>query len=132
VFGAVERGGRIRAAVVPNSRASVLEPLARSYILPGSMVFTDEYKVYTRLGKKGYTHRRINHSARVYVDGDVHTQTIDGFFGRFKSGVRGAHHAISHKWLQGYLNEWTWRYNRRESGTPMFTDLLTEAVSRTV
>ena len=132
VFGAVERGGRIRASVVPDSRASTIEPLARSYILPGSMVFTDEYKVYTRLGKKGYTHRRINHHARVYVDGDVHTQTIDGFFGLFKTGVRGAHHAVSHKWLQGYLNEWTWRYNRRERGTPMFRDLLNEAVSRTV
>ena len=66
-------------------------------------------RVYERLGKRGYTHRRINHRARVYVDGDVHTQTIDGFFGLFKSGVRGAHHAVSHKWLQGYLNEWTWR-----------------------
>ncbi len=66
------------------------------------------------------------------MDGDVHTQTIDGFFGLFKSGVRGAHFAVSHKWLQGYLNEWTWRYNRRESETLMFTDLLTEAASRTV
>jgi transposase len=96
VFGAVERGGRIRASVV----------------------------------QKGYTHRRIKHHARVYVDGDVHTQTIDGFFGLFKTGVRGAHHAVSHKWLQGYLNEWPWRYNRRESETPMFTDLLNEAARR--
>jgi len=96
------------------------------------MVFTDEYKAYNRLGKKGYTHRRIKHHVRVHVDGDVHTQTIDGFFGLFKTGVRGADHAVSHKWHQGYLNEWTWRYNRRESGTPMFTDLLKEAVSRTV
>jgi len=141
VFGAVERGGRIRAEVVPNSRLSTIEPKVQTYILPGSMVFTDEYKGYDRLGKKGYYHRRIKHSARIYVDGDVHTQTmdgdvhtqtIDGFFGLFKTGVRGAHHAVSHKWLQGYLNEWTWRYNRRESETPMFRDLLDEAVSRTV
>jgi hypothetical protein len=81
------------------------------------MVYTDEYFGYNRLGKKGYTHRRIKHHARVYVDGDVHTQTIDGFFGLFKSGVRGAHHAVSHKWLQGYLNEWTWRYNAARTGT---------------
>jgi transposase len=100
-------------------------------VLPGSMIFTDEYKVYERLGKKGYTHRRINHHARVYVDGDVHTQTIDGFFGLFKSGVRGAHHAVSHKWLQGYLNEWTWRYNRREDGNTMFRDLIETAAERT-
>jgi transposase len=55
VFGAVERGGRIRAEVVPDSRASTILPKAQSYILPGSMVFTDEYKPYNRLGKKGYT-----------------------------------------------------------------------------
>ncbi len=132
VFGAVERGGRIRASVVPNSRLSTIEPKVLSYVLPGSMVFTDEYKGYDRLARKGYTHRRIQHSARVYVSGDAHTQTIDGFFGLFKTGVRGAHHSVSHKWLQGYLNEWTWRYNRRESDKPMFRDLLTEAARRTV
>src|SRR5437879_2762857 len=71
-------GSRRRAAV-------------RLYVLPGSMIFTDEYSAYERLGKRGYTHRRIKHHARVYVDGDVHTQTIDGFFGLFKTGVRGAH-----------------------------------------
>ena len=77
-------------------------------------------------------HRRINHSARIYVDGPCHTQTIEGFFGLFKTGVRGAHHSVSYKWLQGYLNEWAWRYNRRESETPMFRDLLNEATRRTV
>jgi ISXO2-like transposase domain len=71
-------------------------------------------------------------SARVYVDGDVHTQSIDGFFGLFKTSVRGAHHAVSHKWLQGYLNESTWRWNRRESDVPMFRDLLDEAVKPAV
>jgi transposase len=128
-FGAVERSGRIRAEVVPDSRASTILPKAQSYILPGSMVFTDEYKPYNRLGKKGYSHRRINHSAKVYVDGDVHTQTIDGFFGLFKTGVRGAHHAVSHKWLQGYLNEWAWRYNHREDPEAMFKRLLLRATA---
>jgi hypothetical protein len=46
--------------------------------------------------------------------------------------VRGAHHAVSHKWLQGYLNEWTWRYNRREDGTEMFRDLIEAAATDTV
>ncbi len=91
------------------------------------MVFTDEYKGYDRLGKKGYVHRRIKHHARLYVDGDVHTQTIDGFFGLFKTGVRGAHHAVSHKWLQGYLNEFVWRYNHRDDRRSMFRLLLLRA-----
>ncbi len=64
VFAAVERSGRIKASVVPNSRASVIEPLARSYVLPGSMIFTDEYAVYERLGKKGYSHRTWRYNRR--------------------------------------------------------------------
>jgi transposase-like protein len=124
VFGAVERSGRIRASVVPNSRASVLEPLAREYVLPGSLIYTDEYSVYERLGKKGYRHRRIRHSAKVYVQGDVHTQTIDGFFGLLKNAIRGVHHGVSHKWLQGYVNEYCWRWNTREDPNAMFRLLL--------
>ena len=127
VFGAVERGGRIRAEVVPNSRASVIRPKAREFILPGSMIYTDEYPAYEKLGTTGYTHRRINHHAKVYVDGDVHTQTIDGFYGLLKNGIRGAYHSVSHKWLQGYVNEYVWRYNRRDDETPMFKTLLLRA-----
>lgn len=124
VFGAVERKGRIRATTIPNSRASTLLPLAREYIMPDSLIYTDEWAAYESLGQRGYRHRRIKHSARVYVEGDTHTQTIDGFFGLFKNAVRGVHHGVSHKWLQGYLNEYVWRWNRRGDGNRMFLDLL--------
>src|SRR6185437_9100408 len=100
----------------------------QEYVLPESMIYTDDFKAYKQLGQKGYRHRRINHSARIYVQGDVHTQTIEGFFGLFKNGVRGAYHAVSQKWLQGYLNEYAWRYNRRDMGRSMFHDLLAQAV----
>jgi len=130
VFAAVERKGRVRATVVPNSSARTLGGKVREFIVPGSMLFTDEWGGYNAVGKK-YRHRRIRHRDRIYVEGDVHTQSIEGFFGLFKTGVRGAHHAISTKWLQGYLNEWAWRYNRRDSEIPMFYDLLGEAVNRT-
>jgi transposase-like protein len=134
VFAAVERGGRVRTTIVGKHRSGpAISRALAEFVLPGSMVFTDDWGGYDPLTRQGrYHHRRINHSARVYVDGDVHTQTIEGFFGLFKTGVRGAHHSVSYKWLQGYLNEWSWRYNRRESVGPMFYDLLNEAVSRTV
>ena len=125
VFGAVERQGRIRASVVPNSRAATILPLAREYVLPPSLIYTDEYHAYKRLGHEGYTHRRIKHEARVYVEGDTHTQTIDGFFGLFKNAVRGVHHGVSHKWLQGYLNEYVFRYNRRREPQRILRDMLT-------
>ena len=131
VMGLVERGGRIQAKVVPSRYGYTLRDTVANFVLPDSMVFTDDYGGYDGLARR-YRHRRINHTARIYVDGIDHTQTIEGFFGLFKTGVRGAHHSVSEKWLQGYLNEWTWRYNRRESATPMFRDLLNEAVSRTL
>jgi hypothetical protein len=47
------------------------------------------------------------------VDGDIHTQQIDGFWSLVKRGISGTHFHVSAKWLQGYLNEYAWRYNRR-------------------
>jgi transposase len=129
VFAAVERGGEVRARVIPNSRAHVLTQNVRQHVEPNSTVYTDDWPGYARLCDD-YTHHSINHSERVYVDGHIHTQTIEGFFSTFKNGVRGVYHNVSKKWLQGYLNEYAWRYNRRGNGRAMFLDLLGESVSR--
>ena len=130
VYGAVERGGRVRASVIPNSQGSTLLPITRAYVLPSSLIYTDEWKPYNSLTGMGYRHRRIRHSASVYVDGDDHTQTIDGFFGMVKNAIRGVHHGVSHKWLQGYLNEYAWRYNNRGDRNTMFRDLLDAAATK--
>jgi transposase len=126
VFGAVQRGGKIRAEVISTSRGHVVRNKVREYVLPASIVYTDDFHAYRKLSGK-YTHRRINPSARVYVDGDVHTQTIEGFFSLFKNGVRGVYHSVSKKWLQGYVNEYVWRYNHRDDGEVMFKTLLLRA-----
>jgi transposase len=128
VYGAVERGGRIRADVVPNSQTDTLMPITRRYVMPESLIFTDEWKAYDGLGKAGYRHRRIRHKASIYVEGNVHTQTIDGFFGHFKTDVRGTHHSISRRWLLGYLNEWVWKWNRRDDDEAMFRQLIGSAI----
>ena len=60
----------------------------------------------------------------------IHTQSIEGFFGLVKNGLRGVYHSVSAKWLQGYLNEYAWRYNRRDDGRTMFLELISESVSR--
>lgn len=126
VFGAVERGGQVRAEVVPNSRGHVVRNKAREFVLPESTIYTDQYEGYLKLGDK-YRHRRINHSARVYVDGDTHTQSIEGFWSLTKNGIRGTYHSVSKKWLQGYLNEYAWRYNHRDDPRAMFRLLLHRA-----
>jgi transposase len=119
----------VRATTIPDSRARTLLGQTVEYVLPGSLIYTDEWKPYVRLGKIGYTHRRINHRARVYVEGDIHTQTIDGFFGLVKNAIRGVHHVVSHKRLQGYLNEYVWRWNRREQPHRIFADMLAAATA---
>jgi transposase-like protein len=129
VFAAVERGGRVRARVIPNSQKQTLIPATREYVLPGSMVFTDDWPAYKSLDRHGYTHRRINHSARIYVDGDIHTQTIDGFFAHFKNDVRGTHHSISTRWLNGYLNQWVFQWNHRDDDEAQFRTLLRNAAN---
>jgi transposase-like protein len=128
VFGAVERGGRVRATVIRDSSGQTLHTTVQTYVVPESMLFTDEWGGYTTVGKKMKGHKRIRHREQVYVEGDVHTQTIEGFWALTKNGIRGAYHSVSRKWLQGYLNEYAWRYNHRDSGRSMFHDLLAEAV----
>ncbi len=124
VWGAVERKGEVRARVIPHAGGLVVRGEVRKFVLPESTVFTDEYQAYSTLYREGYEHHRINHSARVYVHGNVHTNTIEGFWSLVKNGLRGTHHAVSRKWLQSYLDEFAWRYNHRANSEPMFTSLL--------
>jgi transposase-like protein len=129
VFAAVERGGRVRAEVVGGPSISGVE--AKAYvsdiIKAESRVFTDESGVYVGVERTHAEHHTINHRAKVYVHGDVHTQTIDGFFSTVKNGIRGAYHAVSPKHLQSYLNEYVWRYNHRDDRRAMFELLLLRA-----
>jgi hypothetical protein len=63
-------------------------------------------------------------SANIYSEGETHTQTVEGFFGLFKNGVRSVYHAISTTYLQNYLDEYAFRYNRRNFSQPMFWAML--------
>ena len=120
VAGAVERGGRVVAVKVDNVKASTLLPFVKEMVLPSALVFTDELVSYEGLGKAGYAHKRIQHAQGIYVSADVHTNTIESFWSLFKRSVDGAHHRIGAKYMNGYLNEYTFRWNHRKNETPMF------------
>ncbi|HUQ49549.1 MAG TPA: IS1595 family transposase [Terriglobales bacterium] len=124
VFGAVERGGRVKAVVAPDRLRTTIRPLIKRYVLPKSTVFTDQFVAYDGLIGRGYRHYRINHSAGIYVDGDVHTQTIEGFWNLVKGGISGVYHSVSHKYLQTYLDEYSFRYSHRKDIQPMFISFL--------
>ena len=95
------------------------------------LVYTDDGARLTRLCRARWDHQTIDHADRVYVSGDVHTQTIEGFWSLVKRGISGTHHAVSPKWLQGYLNEYVWRYNHRDDRRAMFALLLLRAAKPT-
>ncbi len=128
VFGIVERGGkgRVMAFVTPDVKSSTIFPIISERVLPQSIVYTDDYPIYDKLGVHAncYDHRRIQHAQKIYVMGDVHTQTIEGFWSLVKRGIGGVYHSVSRKYLQTYLNEYTFRYNRRDQGNLIFTSIL--------
>ncbi len=135
VIGMVERStekrvGRVVARVASDAKKTTLHGLAKEYILPSSTVFTDDFCAYDGLGNQGYTHRRIRHSAKIYVSGDIHTQAIEGFWSLVKRGIGGVYHNVSAKYLQTYLNEYAFRYNRRDMGNQQFRAILERVSER--
>jgi transposase-like protein len=126
VLGMVERGGSVRVRVIPSRRGYGLSRAVRANVNPASMIFTDDWKAYKPLRREFLDHRIINHSAGRYVDGEAHTNTIEGFFGNMKTGMRGAYKKVSERYLQSYTNEYAWRYNNRRNGG-LFNALLARA-----
>lgn len=127
IVGIAERRGgkgRVIARATKGVNADILTGMVREYVLPESTIFTDDFSGYDRLKSHGYTHHRINHTAKVYVMGDIHTNTIEGFWSLVKRGIGGVYHAVSQKYLQSYLDEYTFRYNRRDCGNLIFTAIL--------
>jgi hypothetical protein len=127
VLAAVERGGRIKATVVSSRRGPHIHDQVVEWVRPESIVYTDEWGAYNRLGGHFAGHSRVVHGAGEWVRGDAYTNTVEGFFGNLKTGIRGNYKKVSHRWLQGYLNEFTWRYNHRHDGKAMFETLLLKA-----
>jgi transposase-like protein len=130
VVGIVERQGRAIALTTENATKQNLQRIAAERILPESTVFTDDWVGYNDFAQAGYTHHRINHSEKVYVMGDIHTQTIDGLWALIKRGIGGVYHQVSKKYLQNYLDEYTFRYNRRDQGNLIFNAFLKRVCER--
>ena len=132
VIGMVERKGRVRAVVASDVKGPTLLGLVKEHVLPKSTVFTDDFPSYDLMDRhiNEYNHRRINHSEKIYVSGEVHTNTIEGFWMLVKTGIRGVYHSVGRHYLQTYLNEYSFRYNRRFDTQPMFLSFLHQVEKR--
>jgi len=116
--------GRIIARVIPDGHEDTILPHVTKKILPRSTVYTDEGRSLQNIGALGYRHGRVNHVQGIYVRGDVHANTIEGFWSLVRRGIGGVFHAVSTKHLQSYLDEYAFRYNNREDERGMFGAFL--------
>ena len=124
VLGVVQRKGNVSALIPRNLKSSTVVPLIKERVLPESMVYTDEFPTYDYLREHGFKHKRVHHGAKVWVAGDAHTNTIEGFWSALKRGISGVYHAVSQKHLQSYINEYSFRYNHRGDDKPIFKTIL--------
>ncbi|MDE0507185.1 MAG: IS1595 family transposase [Gammaproteobacteria bacterium] len=125
VIGAVERGGKVTARAVHKEKMKGrhLRAFVRERVkTEASQLITDEYKGYLGMGKL-LPHSVIKHQ-EWYVDGDVHTNTIEGFWAMLKRGMFGQYHSVSGRRLQRYVDEFCFRYNRRQTDTWLVFDEL--------
>jgi transposase-like protein/IS1 family transposase len=117
VIGAVERGGDVIAKVLPVANKATMQGFVKEVVSPvAEMLVTDAHPVYQRL--EGYPqHEIVNHQAGEFKRGEAHTNSIESVWALLKRQIVGTHHWVSPKHLEKYVQEMTWRLNRR-SMTP--------------
>lgn len=124
----VERGGGARSNHVANVTSKTLRPVIVKQAHRTSQLMTDEAAEYRMVGQEFVFHGTTNHRDGEYVRGDVHSNTVEGFFALLKRGVYGQFHSLSEAHLHRYLKEFDWRYsNRHMTGEERAADLLAGA-----
>ncbi len=128
VFGMIERGFRVRAGVVEKVKIETLKPIIKRHIAPGSTLHTDEGRWYNHVSKEGYKHESVHHASHEYVRGNVHVNSMEGFWSRIKNSIKGTHIHVSKKHMNKYLSEFAYRHNSRHAPALMFFRLLSGVV----
>ena len=113
VFALVERGGELRAQKMPGVWNTNIRDAVRKHVDHSATLMTDESQLYVILDKEYPNHQTVNHRAHQYVNGDAHTNTLEGWFALLKRGVTGTFHHVSEQHLDRYIDEFAFRYNRR-------------------
>lgn len=123
MFGAVERGGKCYAAVVPSVESM---DLGKHFLAfeEGTTLITDGLPAYKGLTKMfDLKHESVDHWKKEYVRGNVHTNSIESFWAQIKRSLHGTHHSVSSKYLNIYIGEYVWKFNRRHE-KDLFRPLL--------
>ena len=109
----VERGGRAVSIKVDDLTIPTIKKILGAHVVLDSTLNTDEAQWYKQPGKAFTAHEAVNHGDGEYVRGQTTTNTVEGFFGIFKRGMRGVYHHCGEDHLQAYLNEFDYRYSNR-------------------
>jgi transposase-like protein/ribosomal protein L37AE/L43A len=118
-----EKGsGRVRLQVVPDASGPALTGFVRTHVAPGAIVVTDGWQGYAPLAGLGYRHRPRTQGARKRADKIL--PRVHRVFGNLQTWLRGTHHGVGHQHLQAYLDEFTFRFNRRRTPMAAFQTLL--------
>jgi hypothetical protein len=112
VLGMLERGNTVRTAVVPDRTKPVVQSLVRQHVERGAEIFADEHAGNWRMDEE-YLHHIINH-LEAYVDGNVHTNTMENFWSLLKRGLHGTYVSVEPFHLFRYVDEQAFRYNNRD------------------
>jgi transposase-like protein len=136
VIGIRQRGGELRFFHASDAKSGTLAKYIQENISADvDVMVTDEMPAYPKamIASKisGLKHKTIRHRDKVYVDGDIHTNTVENAFSLLKRGIMGSWHKISAKHLPAYLDEMTFRFNRRKSAN-LFLDTLRHMVTAQV
>lgn len=132
VIGIRQRGGDLRFFHAQDVKSGTLAGYIRDNVSADvDVIMTDDFNVYRSAMQKANVtapHRQVNHSAKEYVRGEIHTNTVESAFSLLKRGVIGTWHKISAKHLPAYLDEMTFRFNRRKNHD-LFLDTLRHMVT---
>jgi transposase-like protein len=112
VFGALERGGKIKVSVLDSRKKKDIHEQVNAHVEPGSALYSDALKSYDGLFEK-YDHRVIDHAER-YVEGRVHTNGLENFWSLLKRGLKGTYVSVEPFHLFRYLDEQVFRYTNRK------------------
>ena len=112
VLGIIERGGKVRAEVVPDGKSRTIHPRIHDAVEHGSAVYTDAHRSYFGLDQH-YAHEVVDHAEK-YVDGRVHTNSLENFWSLLKRGLHGTYVSVDPEHLFRYLDERVFTYNLRD------------------
>lgn len=119
----------VHALIVDKTDRGTLQPIIQQFVEEGSYVITDELSAYKGIESLGYSHSIVNHGKAEYADGNIFTNSIEGFWSHFRRMISGCYHNVSDEHLQSYIDEACFRWNTRKMGeSERFTHMFRTSI----